>query len=514
MGKSNGVLMQYFHWYIPADGSLWKKISSEAKNLSEMGITALWLPPAFKGLGGGLSVGYDIYDLYDLGEFNQKGSVRTKYGTKDEFLKAISDAHKNGIDVYADIVFNHKAGADFKERVWAQKVDFNDRNVEVGEPKIIEAWTKFTFPGRIKYDQDGKILDYKYSKFTWDYLHFDGVDWDDREKENAVFKFEGHGDSWEKMLASEKGNYDYLMFADIDFDMLEVKQELKDWAKWFAEFTKIDGFRLDAIKHISLNFFNEWLDFIRNETKKEFFTVGEYWNPFDLEVLQRYIIESGYRMHLFDAPLQNRFHKASKYGTGFDLRTIFYDTLLSKFPIHSVTLVDNHDTQPLQALEAPVEEWFKPIAYSLILLRQEGYPCIFYPDIYGAEYTDKGRDGNDYKIVLNPVKELPKLLNLRKNCNFGKQIDYFDFPTCIGWTRLGNDDKQNAFAVVVSNGDEGYKEMFVGEKYAGQIFLDALGKRTDEIKINEQGVGKFTVNAKSVSVWVVENFGSFIKECW
>ena len=72
----------------------------------------------------------------------------------------------------------------------------------------------------------------------------------------------------------------------------------------------------------------------------------------------------------------------------------FDNTLLQARPTHAVTVVDNHDTQPLQALEAPVMSWFKGIAYALILLRDEGYPCVFYPDLYGAHYKDKGRDGN------------------------------------------------------------------------------------------------------------------------
>ncbi|MEP6725329.1 MAG: hypothetical protein ABJC98_05925 [Bacteroidota bacterium] len=42
---------------------------------------------------------------------------------------------------------------------------------------------------------------------------------------------------------------------------------------------------------------------------------------------------------------------------------------------------DNHDTQPLQTLEAPGDPWFRPIAYALILLRKNGYPSVFYPDI-------------------------------------------------------------------------------------------------------------------------------------
>ncbi len=499
MSTTNGVMMQYFHWYIPADGSLWKQVAKEAKRLAKLGITALWLPPAFKGLAGAYSVGYDIYDLYDLGEFDQKGSVRTKYGTKDEYLQAVRTAKQEGLNIYADIVLNHKAGADFKERVWAQKVDWDNRYSEQGEPRIIEAWTKFTFPGRIKLNDNHDVTDYKYSDYIWDYLCFDSVDWDDKAKEKAIFKFEGHGDTWETMISDEKGNYDFLMFADIDFGMYEVREELMKWGKWFIEFTGVDGFRLDAIKHIGHEFFGQWLDQMRQQTGKELFTVGEYWQPHRFDILENYLRANGFRMSLFDAPLQNKFHTASKSGANFDLRSIFDNTIVGKYPAHAVTLVDNHDTQPLQALEAPVEDWFKPIAYALILLRNEGYPCVFYPDIYGAEYTDKGRDGNDYKIVLNPVKNIHLLLEARKKYAYGHQTDYFDYPSTIGWVRHGDESGTNATAVVITVGSEGYKDMYVGRHHTGKIFKDFLQNRKEEVKIDENG--RFAVNGGSVSVW-------------
>ena len=82
VGEFNGVMMQWFHWYTDDDGNHWKKLKEEAANLARAGITALWLPPAYKGMNGAKDVGYATYDLFDLGEFDQKGSIRTKYGTK------------------------------------------------------------------------------------------------------------------------------------------------------------------------------------------------------------------------------------------------------------------------------------------------------------------------------------------------------------------------------------------------------------------------------------------------
>ena len=104
--KENGVMMQYFEWYLPPHCGLWNQLKKEAPKLAEKGITALWLPPAYKGYKGDDEVGYAVYDLYDLGEFDQKGTVATKYGTKEEYLAAIDACHQAGIDVYPDIVLN------------------------------------------------------------------------------------------------------------------------------------------------------------------------------------------------------------------------------------------------------------------------------------------------------------------------------------------------------------------------------------------------------------------------
>lgn len=144
----NGTMMQYFQWDLPADASLWKALAEDAAKLKTAGVTAVWLPPAYKGAQGKEDVGYGVYDLYDLGEFNQKGSVPTKYGTKAEYLAAIKALHDKKIQVYADIVLNHRIGADEVEQVSAEEFNANSRNQMVGDSKTIGAWTKFTFPGR------------------------------------------------------------------------------------------------------------------------------------------------------------------------------------------------------------------------------------------------------------------------------------------------------------------------------------------------------------------------------
>jgi len=65
----NQTMIQYFHWYTQADASLWQEVAEQAGYLADLGITLAWLPPAYKGSEGQNSVGYDVYDLFDLGEF-------------------------------------------------------------------------------------------------------------------------------------------------------------------------------------------------------------------------------------------------------------------------------------------------------------------------------------------------------------------------------------------------------------------------------------------------------------
>lgn len=476
------TILQFFEWYLPSDGSLWKEAAAKAKSLAQLGFTKVWLPPAYKGQAGSEDVGYGVYDLYDLGEFDQKGSIRTKYGTKEEYLAAIQALHKEGIEVLPDIVLNHKMGADATEEIEVQIDNSENRNQTISPPEKITAWTRFTFPGR-----NGT-----YSDFTWDASCFDGTDWDAKRKQKAVYGFVGK--TWDDEVDSEKGNYDYLMGADVDMDNPAVAEELNRWGSWYLSVTQADGFRLDAVKHIRFSFFTQWLLRLRRESGRDLFAVGEYWKP-ELSSLTHYLDECGAVMSLFDVPLHFKFFALSSANGSFDLRTLFDDTLVRTRPDFAVTFVDNHDTQPGQALESWVAPWCKPIAYASILLREEGIPCVFYGDLYGIPHDH-----------IAPVKELPALLSARQIFAYGPRIDYLDSPDVIGWTYCG--DKEHAgsgCAVILTDGSENRKTMCVGAQFAHAVFVDLLGNRVEEIVIGDNGCAEFPVNGGSVSVWVLRS---------
>ncbi len=475
----NGVMMQYFEWYLNCNKNLWNTVKKKGEELSRLGITAIWLPPAYKGIGGENEVGYGVYDLYDLGEFDQKGSIATKYGTKDEYLDTIVDLQQSGLDVYADIVLNHKMGADKIQTIKAVKCNWEDHTKEEGEEETVEVWTKFTFPGR----------NHKYSDFEWNWTHFNGIDYNSRTNEVALYKLKNK--TWQMDVDKEHGNYDYLMGADIDFSNQEVIDECMKWGKWYLDLTGVNGFRFDAVKHIESNFIRDFIREMNAYYDKNLFSVGEYWNA-NVNELKNYIERTEGVISLFDVPLHYNFYQASNSNGDYDMSKILDNTLMKENYGKAVTFVDNHDTQPGQALQSWVSGWFKEIAYSIILLRREGYPCIFYGDYYGIQHDN-----------IEPMENLKTLVLLRRDRAYGEQVDYFDNPDIIGFTRLGDDDHyKSGMAVIISDRCEGSKRMYVGTKFAGERFFDALGHREDEITIGEDGFGDFAVNGGSVSVYV------------
>lgn len=255
-----------------------------------MGVTAVWIPPAYKGKEQN-DVGYGTYDLFDLGEFDQKNTVRTKYGTRQELQEAIKALHEHHVGVYLDAVMNHKAGADYTEKFMAKEVDQQNRDKEITDAYEIEGWTGFNFPGRGN----------KYSDFKWHWYHFTGTDYDARTEKTSIFKIMGDGKSWSEGVDEENGNYDYLMFANLDFNHPEVVKEMERWGIWVSRELDLDGMRLDAIKHINDEFIRKFLAAVRKERGADFYAVGEYWKQ-DLESLDDYLKEERYKVDLFDVP--------------------------------------------------------------------------------------------------------------------------------------------------------------------------------------------------------------------
>ncbi|KAI0956156.1 hypothetical protein AcV7_006632 [Taiwanofungus camphoratus] len=487
--KENALMLQFFTWESKHPSmSWWSHFESEAPVLAEMGVTQVWLPPPNKAMSKN-GQGYDAYDLWDLGEFDQKGTVATRWGTKDELIRAISVAKAHGIDVIIDAVLNHKLGGDRCETFSAVPVDPKNRLRDLAPAREIEGWTVFDFLGR-----NGK-----YSTLRWTQEHFTGLDWDQRTRLQGVYRIiGGQHKGWSRFVDSELGNYDYLLGVDIDHRHPEVRKDLLDWGNWVLESTGAAGFRLDAIKHMDRYFLLDFLKNVRQTSGREdLFAVAEYWSS-DVRLIKPYILAFQGLLTFFDVPLHHNFHEASKAGARYDLRSIFENTVLKYRPGDAITFVDNHDTQIGQALESWVGSNFKLQAYALILLRGEGHPCVFYGDLYPNQecYDDRIAHG------------LRRLLHARRKFAYGMRTDYFQDRNCIGFVRLGS-SSHGGCAVVISNatyrnemkGPMHTIRMNVGENNGGLSF-HAFMEPSEQIDISADGWGHFTCLPGRVQVWV------------
>lgn len=103
-------MMQGFYWDVSPGGVWYDSLAYYSEELGKAGFDGIWMPPPGKGFAGGFDVGYTPYDYYDLGEFNSQGTIATRYGTRAQLENAINKLKAAGLEVYMDMVLNHRSG--------------------------------------------------------------------------------------------------------------------------------------------------------------------------------------------------------------------------------------------------------------------------------------------------------------------------------------------------------------------------------------------------------------------
>ena len=259
-------------------------LTQKMPELAEAGYNSLWLPPPTKG-SGGLSVGYDLWDPFDLGSKNQRNSVRTRYGTEAELLHMMEVAHRFGIRVYFDNIMNHRAfdvpgynentaidiypgmvPEDFHVRrtedgfyrKWDNCRDWNSEwqvhNLGLADLIDIAHETPNTNHGINEGDDQ-----VKYS-FIRDFDRPEQYD-TDKDGQRAYFgvlidqaRAELGTNATSAQLRTKAQEYINARKGSFTED---VGGYLIRAARWKLDRTKADGFRLDAVKHVPDYFFGQ-----------------------------------------------------------------------------------------------------------------------------------------------------------------------------------------------------------------------------------------------------------------
>lgn len=278
------VMMQAFYWDVPAGGTWWQTITSKVPSWNSAGIDAIWLPPVSKAQNGPYSMGYDPFDYYDFGQYDQMGSVETRFGSKSELETLITAAHNNGISVIADIVINHNSGGSLESNPYSGTNTYTDYNPASG--LFYRSATDF------------------------------------------------HPNDYHSNDSGSFGG-----FADLCHD----KSYVQDWlwnktnsvAKYYKNTMGFDGWRFDYVKGFAPEVVNSWTNEVGG------FSVGEYWDG-NAAVLESWVDQSG--SSAFDFACYYRMKDAFE---GNDLTKLQGDMLWKRRPTKSVTFVANHDTDEI-----------------------------------------------------------------------------------------------------------------------------------------------------------------------
>jgi alpha-amylase len=295
----------------------WDHLAAQANMLRRAGFTALWIPPPLKGASGSFSSGYDAFDDYDLGNKDQKGTVPTRYGTREQLERCIAVMRANGIDVYVDLVENQRDGDDGH---------FNFEYVDA-----------FGQPGKGRFPKGP-------NDFHPHVPEDPGVFSDQFQFGRDLAPINGQGH--------------------------HVFNGLLAAGDWLARSLDVQGFRLDDAKGVSTEFLVALLNHGAMARK---FAVGEFFDG-NIGLIQNWMNSSQHRSAAFDFPLRFMLQNMCNNPGAFDMGSLDHAGLTGADPLGSVTFVENHDTDR----SSPIVR-NKTLAYAYILT-SEGYPCIFYRD--------------------------------------------------------------------------------------------------------------------------------------
>ncbi|MGC4834702.1 pullulanase-type alpha-1,6-glucosidase [Micromonospora vinacea] len=264
-----------------------KGVIDKLDYIQGMGTTAIWLAPIFKnrpvqGAGNDVSAGYHGYWITD---FTQ---VDPHFGTMEEMKRLVKLAHQRGIKIYLDVIVNHTADViKYAEDKYAyvdkatspytdaQGRAFEDRNYADGSrafPPVDQESFPYTPTFAEPKDASVKVP-------AW---------------LNDVTMYHNRGDS---TFAGENSEYgDFFGLDDLWTERPEVVRGLtKAYGDWIGA-TGVDGFRLDTVKHVNMDFWPQFSQGIERAAekagKKDFFMFGEVYSA-DPEISSNYVRQGG-----------------------------------------------------------------------------------------------------------------------------------------------------------------------------------------------------------------------------
>jgi alpha-amylase len=306
----------------------------------DLGVGGIWLMPINP------SPSYHGYDVTDY------RSVNPDYGTMEDLEKLVDEAHKRGIKVIMDLVVNHTSKAN---------------------PWFVDSAK----------NKDGKYRDW----YVWA---------EDQNLPVSGSSATGSGNPWHSLLGSHYLGVFWDGMPDLNFNNPDVRSEMKDIGRFWLE-KGIDGFRLDAAKHIYEDLQTDkseattaknvawWQEFrtAMNEVNPESYIVGEVWENSAVSVAAylNQAFDSGFNFGLAES-LVNSAKSEKDSGVAFTLeRTYKLFSERSGGAFTDAIFLTNHDQNRIMSqLQGDLNHARMAAA---MLLTLPGNPFIYYGEEIG-----------------------------------------------------------------------------------------------------------------------------------
>jgi len=340
------VMLQGFYWNVD-EGQWWNILRGLSSTIAVSGFTMVWLPPAYKGSNAKSSVGYDVLDHYDVGEYYQAGgtftkSTRTLYGLRSELAWLIGALQSNGVVVLEDIVLNHMVGG------------------------ANGGYTYTNYPTHTNAPQFYKTaLDFHPST---------------NGQNDTMFPY--HNDYGFSYPPYESYS------VDVDHLVPNMRLGLKNWGNWLSETIGFQGWRLDFTEGVEPWYVWEWLHY---RGPRSGFAFMESWELSNGREMQEWLDLTGRKAAIYDSHLRELLKHMCEDGDTFDMRDLIAPSLLGLEPAYTVVYLDNQDsfrtyeTNALGQATKPGIMANKPMGYSYAF-HSQGLPMVFWSEYFAHAY--------------------------------------------------------------------------------------------------------------------------------
>lgn len=323
--------------------------------LQDLGVEAVWLMPIMP------SPSYHKYDVTDY------RAIHHDYGTMEDFKEFVQEAHNHNIKVVIDLIINHSSSEHpwFKSAIQDKNSPYRDYYVWADKDSVADQLAK----KEVSFDSDN-------------ITQWHAVNGDTTEEHYYGFFYGG--------------------MPDLNYDNPELRAEIYDIGRFWLQEVGVDGFRLDAAKHIypddrAKDNHEFWKEFRAEmeKAKPDVYLVGEVWANTDIQApyaegfsalfnfdLAFSILETLNKGVNVSAAIAGHSWNADEKGSIVNSYTAGQEKFRQYNPNFAIaTFLSNHDqNRVMSVLNNDIE---KAKSAASILLTLPGAPYLYYGEEIG-----------------------------------------------------------------------------------------------------------------------------------